>query len=146
WPTAQHAGLARDDARPRAGVGREQLRGEIAGAEVFGNRARDGAFDLAPWRRCGRHGGHGVRGARMEPSIGRVAPPKYIDMLLRSAILSPVLPVPGCSVSLRYSLEPNAECAPPLPEERVACPRFFAALGDALRQQILLLFETNQAI
>lgn len=33
-----------------------------------------------------------------------------------------------------------------LPDEWAAYPRFFAALGDTIRQQILLLFETNPEI
>lgn len=49
-------------------------------------------------------------------------------------------------MSPRYSHRTNAECAPPLPQEWAAYPRFFAALGDGIRQQILLLFETNRAI
>ncbi|BAU48777.1 ArsR family transcriptional regulator [Sulfurifustis variabilis] len=40
----------------------------------------------------------------------------------------------------------NAECARPLPDDWVGYPRFFAALGDTIRQQILLLFQTNEEI
>lgn len=40
----------------------------------------------------------------------------------------------------------NAECAHPLPDDWADYPRFFAALGDTIRQQILLLFETNEQI
>lgn len=40
----------------------------------------------------------------------------------------------------------NADSAKSLPPEWAAFPRFFAALGDTIRQQILLVFELNEEI
>lgn len=40
----------------------------------------------------------------------------------------------------------NADSAKSLPAEWAAFPRFFAALGDSVRQQILLVFESNEEI
>lgn len=46
----------------------------------------------------------------------------------------------------RRSDRTTPERAHPLPDPWAAHPRFFAALGDTIRQQILLLFETNEQI
>jgi len=40
----------------------------------------------------------------------------------------------------------NAESAKSLPPDWAAFPRFFAALGDTVRQQILLVFDSNEEI
>lgn len=40
----------------------------------------------------------------------------------------------------------NPESATSLPTEWAAFPRFFAALGDTVRQQILLVFGANEEI
>ena len=40
----------------------------------------------------------------------------------------------------------STDSVKPLPNEWAAFPRFFAALGDSVRQQILLVFQSNEEV